>query len=145
MWLQSSIILRNSLQLSDRLDTTRLPVVGLVGEWLFDNATPATIQGTSGNNHHGTNVGLFTSDTALGTGHSLDFFGGNKYGWVTTGGNETVFSGGDAFWTIWYKGCRRRLGKPDGQTQGENQGGWKIAKMNTTCLFYQGTQGGYGS
>ena len=121
--------------------------VGLVGEWLFDdNATPTTIQDTSGNNHHGTNVnGTFTSDTALGTGNSLDFFGGNKYAWVTTGGSETVFSGGDAFTAaIWYK----RLPDGDWETlmskRGESQGGWKIAKMNTTNLYFytRGTQGG---
>ena len=69
---------------------------GLVGEWLFDdNAAPTTIQDTSGNNYHGTNVnGSFSTDTALGTGNSLDFFGGSKYAWVSTGGNETVFSSG---------------------------------------------------
>ena len=118
----------------------------MVGEWLFDdNATPTTIQDTSGNNYHGTNVnGSFSTDTALGTGNSLDFFGGSKYAWVSTGGNETVFSGGDAFTAaIWYK----RL--PDGDWEslmskrGESQG-VEIAKMTTPALYFytRGTQGG---
>ena len=120
---------------------------GLVGEWLFDdNDTANVIADTSGNGYNGTNVGgTFTSDTPLGSGHSLNFFGGNNYAWVTTGGNETVFSGGDAFTVaIWYK----RL--PDGawesliSKRGESNGGWKIASMSTAEMYFytRGTSGG---
>ena len=61
---------------------------GLVGEWLFDdNDTAGTIADTSGNGYNGTNVnGTFSENTPIGRGHSLDFFGGNKYAWVSDGG-----------------------------------------------------------
>ena len=120
---------------------------GLLGEWLFDdNDTANAIADTSGNGYNGTNVGgTFTSDTPLGTGHSLNFFGGNNYAWVTTGGSETVFGNDEAFTVaIWYK----RL--PDGDWEsliskrGESNGGWKIAKMSTTDMYFytRGTSGG---
>jgi hypothetical protein len=118
-----------------------------VGEWLFDdNDTANAIADTSGNGYNGTNVGgTFTSDTPLGSGHSLNFFGGNNYAWVTTGGSETVFGNDEAFTVaIWYK----RL--PDGDWEsliskrGESNGGWKIAKMSTADMYFytRGTSGG---
>ena len=73
----------------------------------------------------------------MGTGHSLNFFGGDNYAWVTTGGSETVFGNDEAFTVaIWYK----RL--PDGDWEsliskrGESDGGWKIAKMSTTDMYF---------
>ncbi|MFL2928622.1 MAG: LamG-like jellyroll fold domain-containing protein [Opitutales bacterium] len=129
------------------MDTTRLPAMDSVGEWLFDdNDTTNAIADTSGNGYNGTNNGgTFTSDTPLGTGHSLNFFGGNNYAWVTTGGNETVFSGGDAFTVaIWYK----KLPDNDWESliskRGESNGGWKIAKMSSADLYFynRGTAGG---
>ena len=109
-------------------------------------STANAIADTSGNGYNGTNVnGTFSTDTPLGSGHSLDFFGGNKYAWVTTGGNETVFGGGDAFTVaVWYK----RLPDNDWETliskRGETQVGWKIAKMNTAHVYFytRGTTGG---
>ena len=120
---------------------------GLLGEWLFDdNDTTGTIADTSGNGYHGTNVsGTFSEDTPLGSGHSLDFFGGNKSAWVSTGGNETVFSGGDAFTVaIWYKRLPDNDWEPLIAKRGESQGGWKIAKMATPDLYFytRGTSGG---
>ena len=120
---------------------------GLLGEWLFDdNDTTGTIADTSGNGYHGTNVsGTFSEDTPLGSGHSLDFFGGNKSAWVSTGGNETVFSGGDAFTVaIWYKRLSDNDWEPLIAKRGESQGGWKIAKMATPDLYFytRGTSGG---
>mgnify|MGYP007000430050 len=68
-----------------------------------------------------------------------------NYAWVTTGGNETVFSGGDAFTVaIWYK----KLPDNDWESliskRGESNGGWKIAKMSSADLYFynRGTAGG---